>query len=118
MDKKRGKEPVLTRLQNVEVPVLVNRKKLNLVPLTQSVQLTEGGPPGEIGVAAQLLASRKDVTPKKKFVQGRAPIPHRPPLHLADFARVLKKTPALAVDCLFAQSMEAGAPGQVPQPAL
>lgn len=39
-DLKKGKESVLTRLQNVEAPVLVNRKKLPLVPLTQSVQVS------------------------------------------------------------------------------
>lgn len=71
--------------------------------LSFDFQLMERGQIGEIGVPVQLLVSRKDVTPKKKFVEGLAPIPLRPPFHLVDFVRIQKQTPALAVDCLFAQ---------------
>lgn len=62
-----------------------------------------GGPVGEPGVPVQLLVLLKDITSRKNVVKGLAPTPLDPRFHLAETARALTQTPALAADYLSAQ---------------
>jgi len=61
------------------------------------------GPVGEAGVPVQLHVLLKDITLRKNVVLGLAPTPLHPCFHVAETARALTQTPALAADYLSAQ---------------
>lgn len=71
--------------------------------LSFDVKLMVDGPFGETGVPVNLLVLMKDITLRKNFVKGLAPTPLHPRLHLAETARALTQTPALAADYLSVQ---------------